>query len=384
MDPRVTRRRVLGGVTLSSLAALAGCTGSAGPAGEGANDGSSGAERTDTSSTERTASGESSTGERATRADAPTPETPEAAVRGFLEASTRTDDPAVIGSYFHPLHPLDPDDVDGEAVRSRYPRDVERSNVDVDPVDQEVTAEMVLSAPLLRTADVEETEVREALTSGESALRRVEITRSSGDTREYHVVAVETADRWRILARGVDADRADALEAYAVDDVALDPDGERARVEFVPSPRADSVEITATGTSSTRRTGDPGSRGHLAVGVDPDGDEVVVTATVDGEERTIHRERLPESARAVDEVAFDDDPGGELLDAAAVVTFTGDQRGETLAIESTVAGGSTSFDTAETATSGTVPVDPDGDEVVVTVTGDGTTTEVHRERYYPG
>lgn len=82
--------------------------------------------------------------------------------------------------------------------------------------------------------------------------------------------------------------------------------------------------------------------------------------------------------------AFDDDPGGRLLDAAAEVTFTGDQRGETLAIESTVAGGSTSFDTAETATSGTVPADPDGDEVVVTVTGDGTTTEVHRERYDPG
>jgi hypothetical protein len=369
---------------LSSLAALAGCTGSANPGSEETNTSSPTSEKTRTSSPETTETEESSTDEQATQTETSVPETSEAAIRGFLEASTQTDDPTVIGGYFHPLHPLHPDNVDPDAVKNRYPRDTEISTIDIESVDQEVTADMVLSAPILRTTDLEETEVTEALTYGESALHKVQITQSGDDTREYHVITVKTTDQWTILARGVNTKLSDPLEVFVVDDVTFDSEEERARVQFISSPKADSVEVTAKESSSTSRTDNPASESYLDVAIDPEGDEIVVTATLDGRSRTIHREQYPKSARAVDEVMFDADPEGELFDAVGTVTFTGNQQGEKLVIKSTIESSNTTFDTVENVSEGSVPINPDGDELTVSVMNDGRSTKVHRERYYPG
>ena len=168
--------------------------------------------------------------------------------------------------------------------------------------------------------------------------------------------------------------------------VVFDEGMDAARVLFVDAPVADSVTVRATNAYAERSSSTPGQIEYFDVSLDPDGDSVVVTATVDGETRPVHREQYPKSERVVDDVTDDTDADAEAFDATARVTFADDQADGTVTVSSTRGGSETTADLDGTVEPAVVGIELDGDEVVVTHTDaddDGETTERHRERHRP-
>lgn len=84
-------------------------------------------------------------------------------------------------------------------------------------------------------------------------------------------------------------------EAASADDFAFTykPDEGVVRVEFVGDVEADRVTVAAVGTESEVSTDQPGVITYLSVYVAPEGDTVVVTATVDGVTGEVAREEVP-------------------------------------------------------------------------------------------
>jgi len=365
MVPRTTRRRCLSGLATAASASLGGCLGDAV---ENDPDAQSPSDRED----------DDSSG------------TPEATLRQYVETSAEADDPAAVGAYFHPVHPFHPDNLSGDdadAAETWLLTDDTVSAVETETVERDVTPETALSAPILRASSVDRDAIADAIDGERTAVVDVTVTDEDGETTEFSAATVTNDGEWTILAHGIDAGDEPAdpapFEARVVDDVALYPDEDRARVRFVDSPVADSVTAAAESAHSSRSSSTPGSITYFDLSLDPEGDEVVVTATVDGETRPVHREQYPPSDRAVDAVTFDTDREDALLDAVGRVEFTGNQSGDRIAVESTVQGDETSIEPADDATHLTVGVDPEGDEVVVTLTDGDETEELRRERYHP-
>jgi hypothetical protein len=395
MTPRVTKRRFLSGLALAGLTSLAGCSDALADneATSTESDTETGTdttvETTRTPNTEpETATDDHTPTEEQSTAESNTPETPERMVREYIQASTEANDSAVVGAYYHPIHPFHPDNWEGEKDEAWLLSDGTVSAIEIETSRKDVSPETVLTAPVLQAVGMKRKTVAKALDGEQTAIVEAAVTRGNSVTQEIRYVTVTTGNDWTILAQGIKSpdDETDPnpapLEARVVDEVTFDSKENRARVHFVESPVADSVTAKAKKKFSSRSSDTVQALEYFDVRLDPGGDELVVTATVDGETRTVHRERYPSSHRIVDDVTYEEDPDSELFDATARVTFTGNQEGERLTITSTVQGDEMRVAPAENATYGVVGVNPDGDEIVVTVTADGTTEEVHRERYH--
>jgi len=393
MVPEPSRRAVLSAVAAAGAAGVAGCTGVSG------GDGDSGEQTTNGSPpTTKTTSAEPTQGSPDTTEPTTTEETvddpvvaPATSPVAAVESAFTTADAAVFQSRFHPLHPYSLDRLPEGDAQNLVDNTVEPT--DIERVDREVTADLVMAAPL-PDADVERSAVEDALTDANAAV--VAATAADGeDSQTVQLATVEYDGGWLILAHplpSTDEAGASTLDARVVSDVAFEPDRHAARVQFVSAAVADSVTVEAVQSGDSVTADAPGDESLLEVDLDPDGDEVVVRATVDGESRVVHRERYPESDRLVDDVEFVADPEGDSRDAIARVTFTysneetGEEDGR-VRVVSTVQGGEAEAEPVGSLRYLNVGVDPEGDEVVVTYPVGGDTEEeeeeIHRERVYP-
>lgn len=166
--------------------------------------------------------------------------------------------------------------------------------------------------------------------------------------------------------------------AQVVTNVTFDTTESRARVAFVDTPVADRVRVESDRPNSYRETDTPESVAHLDVALDPEGDELGVTAVIDDEERLVHRARFPPEDRIVDEVRYEtDDPAQAIVEVSEVGQI------DSLSAFTTRSGGERTIGTGvSTIQYLGVTMDPSGDEVIVTKPVDGETIETHRERYH--
>lgn len=381
MVPRTTRRQYLGGIAIATSAALGGCLDDVAGDDPGTDDGDGPSDQSESDTDDQPSGTGAGDGDDVSG-------TPEETLREYVQTSTEADDPAEVGALFHPVHPLHPDDLEGDAADAAETwllNDDPVSEIDVETTDRDVTPELALSAPILQASSVDDEAVADALDGEQSALVEVTVSEEGGGTTEFGAATVTRDGEWEILAHGVrtDDELADpsSFEARVVDEVTFDTQADSARVHFVDSPVADEVTVAAENAFSSRSTSTPGPIDDFTLSLDPEGDEVAVTATVDGETRPVHREQYPPSDRAVDAVTFDEQPDNALFDATARVEFTGEQTGDRITVASTIRGDDASAEPAENVTHLTVGVDPEGDEVVVTRTEGDETEELHRERY---
>jgi hypothetical protein len=366
-----SRRDVLSALAAAGFTGLAGCTGSPGDDGETTSPPTS-AEPTTAATTESPTTTEETS-------DQPSVEpasSPVAAVEAAFDAADATG----FQSRFHPLHPFSLENMSREDAGNLIENSAKPSAIE--RVDREVTVDLVMAAPL-PGSDVERAAVEDALSGAKAAVVAATPEGENGAQR-VQLATVEYDDGWLILAHplpAADDVRQSTLDARVVSGVAFEPDQNAARVQFVSNVVADGVTVESVQAGESTSTSTPGSVTYLEVGVAPDGDEVVVSATVDGESRVVHRERYPEADRLVDRVEFDDDPDGS-RDAVGRVYFNDTDEDGRVRVTSTVEGGESEAEPVGTLNYLNVGVDPEGDEVVVTYPASGDSEEVHRERWH--
>jgi hypothetical protein len=370
----ISRREALSALAAAGVAGVAGCTG------DGDGDTTTAATSTDatTTTTTTTESTTESTTETTTQPSVQPAETPVAAV----EAAFTAEDAVAFQSRFHPIHPMSLEQMSREDAQALAANTTDPSSVE--RVDREVTADLVAAAPL-PGSDAERSAIEDALAGASTAVVEVTAETEAG-TETVQLATVEYDGGWVILAHPLPSDdeaAASTFDAYVVEDVAFDADAGTATVQFVGAVTADSVTVEAVQADSSTSTSTPGSVTSLDVGVDPDGDEVVVSASLDGEYRVVHRERFPVSDRLVDDVEFVVDPETDDRPAIARVNFNDTDEEGTVRVASTVKDSSSEASPAGSLTYLVVGIDPNGDEVVVSYPAEGDTEEVHRERWRP-
>jgi hypothetical protein len=394
MVPQPTRRQYLGSLSLTAIAALAGCTDSSGD-GDDPSSQNTTVPTTDASTTEEpapsttdgSATEEPSTDEETTEAssDPPAADSPEAALRRYVE--TAVEDPAASRYYFHPIHPFGPEKLSASQAEELFSDATQPQGFSLETSDPNLSAEAILQQSILRSADLKSSDVAAAIEGEQTALVEGEVTQADGESESNSVVTVTHAGGWVILAQAFqpsgDTAPPKSFETRVVDEVTFDTDADTARVEFVDDPVADEVTAKADVRYSERSSDTPKPIDYLPLQVDPEGDTVIVTATVDGETREVHRERYPPSDRIVDDIEFDDDPERDDREMVARVLFNDDQEDQGVTAAATISGSEATFDSISGVNYVNVGVNPSGDEVVVSRTADGESTVIHRERYYP-
>ncbi|WP_336036589.1 twin-arginine translocation signal domain-containing protein [Halobacterium yunchengense] len=378
MAPAPSRRDVLSALAAAGVAGVAGCTGSPGSGGETTRPPTS-AEPTTAASTTAATTDEPTTGESADAAAVDPADSPVAAV----ESAFTAEDVEGFQSRFHPLHPMSAERMTREQAEPLHENASEPTTVE--RADREVTVDLVLSSTL-PGSDVERAAVEDALDGAGTAVVTATVEGTDSGTQRVQFVTVERDGGWLVLAQGLPAPEESSsgvLEARVVGGVAFEADQEAARVQFVSDVVADGVTVESVRAGESTSTSTPGSTTYLEVGVDPEGDEVVVSATVDDESRVVHRERFPEDDRLVDDVEFVADPETDDRDAIARVTFNDTDGEGRVRVVSTVNDGSAEAEPAGSLNYLNVGVDPEGDEVVVTYPVGDDAEEVHRERWHP-
>lgn len=357
------RRRYLAGLATACLtASVAGCIGSrtetpaAGNGGNGSTDGESGVEPTtaDPTETDQTTDEGLSGG-------------PEATVRTYLDA-WESRDRAALAAAAHSESPLNPENHDADAELASAPFDGSETRLLETGVSRERVGEV-------RYVDATfDDETLSAVLDGHvTALVRVEL--SGGDVdgmaAETDLGVVTEDDQWRVLWRAPASTEESnlAIDAQVVDEVSFGDDSATVSVRDVPGFEQATIE-TESGETETIQSPE-----SATVGVDPDFDTVIVTATVDGETEEVHRERTPPTDRFVEGIDFD--PETE----QARVRFDGETDVDAVRIDSVNTFSEASSETPEPLTYLTVGFDPAGDEIAVTLTSDGEEMVVYRERY---
>lgn len=307
---------------------------------------------------------------------------PTTVVESFVRAAVENDTAAARAS-LHPSHPFHPENRDGDLTFGSLFDGAAIAAVETERVAEDPSAATVLDRVPGTAAAFEEEELADLLDGERSALVSATVTFEDHPPVEYLFVGATRDGEWRILWQGeVPTTRPDpAFDVYVVDRVEFTGD-DRARVHLVADPVADSVTVESVETTASTTTDTVGSATWLSVGLDPAGDELVVTATLDGESTVVHRERYPPDERAVDDVTFDTDPEDSLYDAVARVTFNDVDSDARVTAAATRTESEVTFEPLSDVTFLDVGIDPGGDEVTVTVTEDGETTEIHRERYH--
>jgi hypothetical protein len=295
----------------------------------------------------------------------------------------RTKDPLDAQRYFHSIHPFRSDRIDTETKTALLSLDDGIDSIRIDTRQQDVSPERVLSAPLLEASDIDHATVADALAGGETVFVSATVVMMDGSRRTHHILTVPENGAWVILAQGIEptGGPTDPFGGRVVTDVTFDTEADSARVYFDDSLTADKITAKAAKRYSERSSSTPGKISYFDVRLDPSGDELVVTATVDGTTRPIHREQYPPSDRLVNDVEFIDEHERDEFDAASRVTFNEGQSDKTMIITSTVEGDESANDAVSADTSMTVGANPHGEEIVVKTVQDEQSTVVHRERY---
>lgn len=394
MVPRPTRRRYVSSLSLAALGALAGCIGSSGSGGAPTSHRTTEESTTEETTTEKlttegTTTEEPTTEETTTESESNSSaaESPAAAFRQYI--TTATEDPATTREYFHPIHPFGPEKLSPEEAVELFGQSNQPKNVSVETERRDLSAEAVHQQSFLQHADLETDDVASAIEGEQTAVVEADVTQADGETENNRLVMVTHDGGWVILAQAFQPSGSAAdpgpFDARVVENVTFDTDEDTARVEFVASPVADEVTVKAEEAFSERSTTTPQPIEYFDLQVDSGGDTLIVTATIDGETREVHREQYPPSEAVVEDVTYDDDPDSDARDATARIVFNDDADwgSDTLTVEATVSGYEATFESGNAADYAVAGIDPSGDEIVVSRTEDGESTVVHRERYHP-
>ncbi|RXK48376.1 hypothetical protein [Halorientalis pallida] len=357
----MNRRRFVTALGAGGAVVLAGCT-------QG-TDGSDEPTEIDTSTDVATGTGTEPTGD------------PASVVETFLTAAAAGDRERAI-ELLHSDHPMHPDNVEND-TEFRLDTDigsVERVRTDVET--QAATAEDASS--ITGTDWVFEDGELATLLDGRDAV--IVSARPASGSPAYRSLVATDDGAWRILWQGIETGSASdppALHPRIVDEVTFADDGRSAEVRFAGSAPEGLVTVRSTVAGDEVSAESPAETGSLAVDLDPDGDEVAVTATVDGERRPVYRQRTG-TMRIVDEirVRVPDDENNPWGTTARVVLADFESDGS-LRAEATRSGGENTIEPAGAANYVVVQIDAEGDELVVTLTEDGGSEEVHRERVSP-
>lgn len=232
-----------------------------------------------------------------------------AAVEAYMEASAN-EDLETMSELTHSLYPFDPAEMAAQAEEDDD-RTFEIDEIDdyeVELADEEITTDDVAETPLMRAyADENEEFDLEDAFDGEAAALVDTTTETTEDGEtvtedETHIVLTEDGE-WRVFfpyqePREAPEDDPVEGEAYRiVEDLEFDESEETVMVHLERSFEIDVEEVVAYSTSLGTENWAEGSDDTegfpvtgFTTGFDPAGDEIVVTAVVDGEELVVHRE----------------------------------------------------------------------------------------------
>jgi hypothetical protein len=355
----MNRRQFVTALGATGAAALAGCT-----QGTESDDETT---ETDTSTDAGTETGSTPDGDPAT------------VVETFITRAAEGDREGAV-DLLHPKHPMHPDNVpaDEEFEFGSSVASVERVTAEV-----RTRTATAADAGSIAGADFffDDGELASVLDGRDAAI--VSAQAVGERTIEYRSLVTTADGEWRILWQGVETEAASdpaTLHPRIVSEVSVADGGGSADVRFAASAPEGAVTVRSTGAGDDVSVESPADAGSVTVDLDPAGDEVVVTTTVDGETRPVYRERTG-ARRIVEAVRVqppenEDSPWG--MTARVVVTdFESDG---SLRAESTRSGAENAIEPAGAANYIVVGIHEESDEVVVTLTEDGETEEVHRER----
>ncbi|RZH68947.1 hypothetical protein [Natrinema altunense] len=227
---------------------------------------------------------------------------PEATARAFLRAVDAGDDDAFADA-IHNSSSLHPDNfdatTDGEGT-DRPAVDIESFDTELDDTGLTVADLRAIPGATLFVED----DLATVVEGSDTAL--VSATMEPGDTAgeafedEVEIVLVTEDGEWAILwwlpARTDPAEISDEPiideAGRVVDTVSFDTSGarHRARVEFADAPDVDVVTVESTVFGAAATMDDPSATDTATVTLDPNGDELVVSATIDGTTEVVHRE----------------------------------------------------------------------------------------------
>ncbi|ELY78936.1 hypothetical protein [Natrinema pallidum] len=230
-----------------------------------------------------------------------TPDGPEATARAFLRAVDAGDGDA-FAALVHGSSSLHPDNfdatTDGEGT-DRPGLDIESFDTELDDTGLTVADLRAIPGAKLFVED----DLATVVEGSDTAL--VSATMEPGDTAgeafedEVEIVLVTENGEWTILwwlpARSdPDEIRDDSIideEGRVVDAVSFDTSGarHRARVEFADAPDVDVVTVESTVFGASATMDDPSATDTATITLDPNGDELVVSATIDGTTEVVHR-----------------------------------------------------------------------------------------------
>jgi hypothetical protein len=217
----------------------------------------------------------------------------------FLQAATDRDVDA-LERYLHSAYPVDPERLEDDSnasftdeIPEEYERELLATNVDTDTLREKLS-----QSPFGDGADLA------ALTDGERAAL-VEVTHGrpngSGTVSTRFVVLTEDDD-WRVYLpysqSGTVPERSETDDYDVVERIEYNTETNRAKVNFsgLDGVEAEAITIYSESLGEDSRAWAKESDTlppltYLTAPFDPDGDELVVTLTVDGEETVVYRER---------------------------------------------------------------------------------------------
>lgn len=293
---------------------------------------------------------------------------PAAAISAFMTA-VQDGGREEIAATMHPESPLNPANYDDEWEANFGQGGYEE--FETGEVDDSFAPESLLDGH--NTGFVDEELIEEVFADEEAALVTVELSGGleENGTEQTEWVAATADGEWLAFLPGpTDPPESPlAIQAQVVEEISFADD--TATVAFLDVPGFEGATVETDSDDSTT-VEEPE---EASVDVDPDGDAVVVTATVDGDTEEVHREGYPTNERYVDRVEYDDE------NEWAQVHVTGETDADELLVESANSRGESSTDSPASTNYLGVGFDPAGDELVVTLRTDGEDEVVHRERY---
>ncbi|MFP8952362.1 hypothetical protein ACLI4Z_05210 [Natrialbaceae archaeon A-arb3/5] len=227
-----------------------------------------------------------------------------AAVDAYVEAAS-DEDLEAMAEAMHSRHPFNPDNLDVDETNGDdgWSYNVEAyDNYERELVDEEFDTDEIRDLPYAEFW-FEDVDLDDLVEDEEAALVAVTFeTTEDGETveDEEQLITLTEDGEWTVFFEYEeppeipDDEPVDDNEYRIVDDLEFDEESEMVTITLDDSIGVDIERVTAysssLGTDSWVSTSGGGSINYFASGFDPDGDEIVVTVTVDDEERVVHRE----------------------------------------------------------------------------------------------
>lgn len=220
----------------------------------------------------------------------------------YVEAAADEDQEAMVET-MHSIHPFNPENRDNESDGEWSVEWGGFENPEVELRDEEFSTAEIRDLPAVKFW-FDESELDDALADEAAALVTLEYeTTEDGETVEKTetFIALTEDGEWKVFfpyeepPEIPDGEPVDDLDV--VDELSFDAETEMVRVQFVDPIEADVSKVYVYSTSLQQEGWVSGSEDtadfsvtYFTSAFDPDGDEIVVTAIVDGEERVVHRE----------------------------------------------------------------------------------------------